>query len=110
MICHFKDRTMRNQFFVQINSNTLPHYVVSGCIRPVVLIEKRESDIQSVFSDFILVSSKKWSVNTDCSLEIVLTDSEIQTLRKINEDYYVFDTIIPFSRVVKIFFSSFKNN
>lgn len=96
---------MRNQFFVQINSNTLPHYVVSGCIRPVVLIEKRESDIQSVFSDFILVSSKKWSVITDCSLEIVLTDSEIQTLRKINEDYYVFDTIIPFSRVVKIFFS-----
>lgn len=96
---------MRNRFFVQINSNTLPHYVVSACIRPVVLIEKRESDIQSVFSDFILVSSKKWSLNTDCSLEIILTDSEIQSLRKINDEYSVFDTIIPFSRVVNIFFS-----
>jgi hypothetical protein len=96
---------MKNQFFVQINSNTLPHYVVSACIRPVVLIEKRESDIQSIFSDFILISSKKWSVNTDCALEVILTDSEIESLRMINDDYYVFDTIIPFSRVVKIYFS-----
>ena len=84
---------MKNQFFVQINSNTLPHYVVSACIRPVVLIEKRESDIQSIFSDYILISSKKWSVNTDCALEVILTDSEIESLRMINDDYYVFDTI-----------------
>ena len=96
---------MKNQFFVQINSNTLPHYVVSACIRPVVLIEKRENDIQSTFSDFILISSKKWSVNTDCSLQVILTDSEVESLKNINDDYYVYDTIIPFSRVVKIFFS-----
>lgn len=96
---------MKNQFFVQINSNTLPHYVVSACIRPVVLIEKRENDIQSTFSDFILISSKKWSVNNDCSLQVILTDSEVESLKNINDDYYVYDTIIPFSRVVKIFFS-----
>jgi uncharacterized protein (UPF0248 family) len=96
---------MKNKFYIQINSNTLPHYVVSGCIRPVDLIKKRESDIQNIFSDFVLISNKKWSLQTDCSLEIILTDSEIRTLKQINENYLIFDNIIPLSRVVKIYFT-----
>ena len=96
---------MRKQFFVQINPNTLTHYIVSACIRPVNLIKNRESDIQNIYPDFILICSKKWSEKADCSLEIILTDDEVQSLRNINEDYYLFDSILPFSRVQNIFFT-----
>ncbi len=96
---------MRNKFFVQINPHTLSHIIVSGCIRPVCLIKNRESDIQNTYSDFVLLSSKKWSEVTDCSLEVILTESEVESLRNINEDYYLFDSIIPFSRVLSIFFT-----
>lgn len=96
---------MKNQFYIQINSNALPHYIVSGCIRPVSLIENRESDIQNIFSDFVLLSSKKWSTKTDCSILVVLTDSELSLLKPVNDDYYVYDSIIPLSRVLKIYFN-----
>lgn len=96
---------MRNKFFVQINAHTLSHILVSGCIRPVCLIKNRESDIQNIYPDFVLLSSKKWSEETNCSLEVILTKSEVESLRNINEDYYLFDSIIPFSRVLDIFFT-----
>ena len=95
---------MKNKFYIQLNANALPHYIVGGCIRPVCLIERRENDIQSIFNDFILLSTQKWSLQSDCSIEIVLTDMEYKSLRELNSDYFIYDSIIPLSRIVKIFF------
>lgn len=95
---------MKNKIYVQLNANALPHYIVGGCIRPVCIIERRENDIQSVFNDFILLSTKKWSLQSDCSIEIVLTDLEYKSLIVLNSDYFIYDSIIPLSRITKIFF------
>lgn len=95
---------MKNTIFVQLNANALPHYIVGGCIRPVSLIERREKDIQSIFDDFILLSTKKWALNSDCSIEIGLTDEEFKLLIQLNSDYFIYNSIIPLSRVSKVFF------
>lgn len=93
------------KYFIHINSNTLPHYIVGGCIKPTSLIERREQDIQSEFSSHILISSKKWSEHTDCSIEVVLTDMEKQAVTSVG-DFAFYAGIIPISRIKAIFFSS----
>ena len=97
---------MKNKFYVQLNANSLPHYIVSGCIRPVCLIERREHDIQSVYNDFLLLSTRKWSSESDCSIEIILTDLEFGLLKELNSDYFLYPSLFPLSRIVKIFFLS----
>lgn len=96
---------MTRSFFVQINANTLPHYIVGGCIRPAFLIERRERDIQSMFSNHILLCNKKWSSNNDCSIEVLLTDLEVNLLHKLSDDYSLFESIIPISRILGVYFT-----
>lgn len=96
---------MTKRFFVQINANTLPHYIVGGSIRPANLIERREQDIQSKNPNHVLLCNKKWSSSNDCSIEIILTDTELITLHKLSEDYSLFESIIPISRIVGVHFS-----
>ena len=105
MTYHFKMFYMTKRFFVQINANTLPHYIVGGSIRPANLIERREQDIQSKYPNHVLLCNKKWSSNNNCSIEVILTESELNTLHKLSEDYSLFESIIPISRIVGVHFS-----
>lgn len=96
---------MTRRFFVQINANTLPHYIVGGSIRPASIIERREQDIQSKFSNHVLLCNKKWSSNNDCSIEVLLTDLEVNLLHKLSDDYSLFESIIPISRITGVNFT-----
>lgn len=90
-------------FFVQININTLPHYFVGGCIRPVSLIERREEDLQNIYPNHILLSQKKWDNSSDCSIEVILNDSEMKQLETLGSDYFLYTSIIPISRIKNIY-------
>lgn len=93
-----------NNYYLHINSNTLPHIFVSGCIRPTVLIERRETDDQSLFPEFVLLSLKKWSKSCDCSVLLFLTDEEVSQLKSISNENFLFDSFFPVSRIKKIYF------
>ncbi len=96
---------MTTKFFIHLNANTLPHYIVGGSIRPASLIERREQDIQSKFPNHVLLCNKKWSPNNDCSIEVLLTDSEVNLLNKLSDDYSLFESIIPISRIIGVYFT-----
>ena len=89
-------------YYVQININTLPHYFVGGCIRPVSLIERREEDIQNIYPNNILLCNKKWDNSSDCSIEILLNENEIKQLDQLGSDYNLYNSIIPISRIKQI--------
>jgi len=91
-------------YFLHISSGTLAHIYVSGCIRPACIIDRRENDDQSLFPEYVLLSNKKWSPQNDCSLQIILTKEESERIQKKSEDYYLYDSIIPISRIIKILF------
>jgi len=92
-------------YFIHINSESLPHYIVSGCIKPTILIENREKDIQSEFPNHILLSSKKWSEHTDSSIEVVISDREEYLISPISE-FAFYCSIIPISRIKGVYFSN----
>ena len=71
---------MENTFFIPIQSNCLAHYFSKAIILPSNLFENRPEDIQNKFRDSILLSKLKWVKNSDCSIEIILTQTEIKEL------------------------------
>jgi lipoprotein-anchoring transpeptidase ErfK/SrfK len=97
---------MENTFFIPIQSNCLAHYFSKAIILPSNLFENRPEDIQSKFHDSILLSKSKWVKNTDCSIEIILTQPEIKELFKLTENFYQYNRPIPISRVKQIHFLS----
>ena len=94
------------KYFIQIASTSLAHYFAGGIISPVKYITNKIPDIQDMFKNFILISTKKWAADNDCTIEIVLTNDEIASLVSLNTDYYLLNTAIPISRMANVFFTS----
>jgi len=97
---------MENTFFIPIQSSCLAHYFSKALILPSHYFENRIEDIQSKFNDSILLSKLKWVKNSDCSIEIILTQTEIKELFELTENFYQFNRPIPISRVKQIHFLS----
>jgi hypothetical protein len=97
---------MENTFFIPIQSSCLAHYFSKAIILPSNLLENRPEDIQSKFHDSILLSKQKWVINSDCSIEIILTQSEIKELFELTENFYQCNRPVPISRVKQIHFLS----
>jgi hypothetical protein len=96
---------MKNDtFYLPIKSANLAHYFVKGCICPSLYIQNRVDDIQNNFDSYVLLSTSKFTDNTNCSLEIVL-DSENETPKRLTENFYLLDSVLPISRIKAIFFS-----
>lgn len=95
---------MKNSYYIQISSNTLAHYLVCGCICPVSLLERRENDFQNNYPEQIILSRKKWNENSDCSIEVILNNTEDKYLEELSSDYLLYNSIIPISRIKTIFF------
>jgi hypothetical protein len=95
----------KNNYYLHINSGSLAHYLRGGCIKPSVLLNNRERDFQDNCSDKIIVSTKKWNKDSDCSVEVILSPQEVKTLEKIGSDYLLFNSILPISRIKTIFFT-----
>ncbi|WP_282781085.1 hypothetical protein, partial [Phaeodactylibacter xiamenensis] len=95
---------MSNTLYLPINSGSLSHYFGSAIILPSKYYSNKQDDIQSVQSDAILLSNNKWVENSDCSLEVVLTETERSSLIKGSEYFFYCSTPIPISRVKSVCF------
>lgn len=92
------------QLYVPISSAGLAHYFAGGIILPASLYGNRPNDIQTFYSDVILVSEHKWLNDSDCSIQVVLTQEELSKLNEIHTGIYQYPTPIPISRIKKIWF------
>jgi len=99
---------MENKFYLHINSVNLAHYFGCACIKPSKYFASRSEDFQSSFSDYLLLSSAKRSVNSDCSIELILTKDEANNLiaAKSNDDFFFSEVPLPISRVSSVYFET----
>lgn len=83
----------------------LAHYLGSGIIVPSIYIENKNADIQDRFKNYLLLSSSKFTKETNCAIEIILNNDE-EAPKKISEHFYLFDMPLPISRIKNIYFTN----
>lgn len=99
---------MKSIFYLHINSVNLGHYFSSACIKATKYFVDRSHDLQSQCPDFLVLSTLPRIKNSDCTLEIVLTESEKQELINVpsNSQALLFAKPLPISRVKSIYFET----
>lgn len=96
-----------NIYYFPINSSSLAHYFAGACIKPARYFDNKPQDIQDRYREFLLLSNKKGIKGTDCCLELVLTDDEIEDLIDAKNGWYLLDTRpLPITRIKKIYFAN----
>ncbi len=98
---------MSNSFYIPIHSMNLAHYLGSGIIVPSIYIENKNVDIQDRFKNYLLLSSSKFTKETNCAIEIVLNNNT-EAPKKISEHFYLFHKPLPISRIKNIYFTNEK--
>lgn len=83
----------------------LAHYLGSGIIAPSNYIENKNPDLQDRFKNHLLLSSFKFTSDTNCAIEIVFNKNE-EVPKKISEHFYLFDMPLPISRIKNIYFTN----
>lgn len=96
---------MSNSFYIPIQSMNLAHYLGSGIIVPSIYIENKNADIQDRFKNYLLLSSSKFTKETNCAIEIILNNDE-EAPKKISEHFYLFDMPLPISRIKNIYLTN----
>ncbi len=82
----------------------LAHYLSNGIIAPANYIENRNHDLQNKFNNYLLLSSSKFTTESNCSIEIVFDEKE-ELPKKISDNFFLFDMPIPISRIKGIYFT-----
>jgi len=95
---------MKTTYFLPIKSMNLAHYLSSGIIAPANYIENRNQDIQNKFNNNVLLSSSKFTTESNCSIEIAFDEKE-EMPKKISDNFFLFDMPIPISRIKRIYFA-----
>ena len=96
-----------NTYLFPINSSSLAHYFGCACIKAAKYFDNKPQDIQDRFRDFLLLTNKKGTVETDCCLELVFTEDETKDLIDLKNGWFLFDTKpLPITRIKKIYFSN----
>lgn len=83
----------------------LAHYLGRGIIAPSIYIENKNPDIQDRFKNYLLLSSFKFTKDTNCAIEIVFNKNE-EVPKKISKHFYLFDMPLPISRIKNIYFTN----
>lgn len=94
------------KYYLPIKAENLAHYFSRALICPAKYIFKRNSDVQSIYDNILLLSSKQAILDTDCSLEIVLTNEEISELVQLSIDCWSFAKPLPITRIKEILFTN----
>ena len=94
------------KIYLTIASVNLGHYFSKGCICPTRYISNRNEDIQNKFENSLLLGLKKFTNETNCSLEIILTNDEFQSVKNVTNNFFLADIVLPISRVKSIFFTT----
>lgn len=98
---------MMNNYYFPIQSTSLAHYFGSAIIKPAKYFSNKPSDIQDKYNEFLLFTNKFGTSETDCCLEIVLTDDEAKELIDVGRSWYLYDVNpLPITRIRKIYFSN----
>ncbi|MEI6066157.1 MAG: hypothetical protein WCP96_02360 [Methylococcaceae bacterium] len=95
------------KYFLPIKSVNLAHYMSKGCICPANYLKNRSQDIQTKFENCLLLSNTKFTDQTNCALEIIF-NNPLEEPRKISENFFLFDSPLPISRIKKIIFQDEK--
>jgi hypothetical protein len=95
---------MKTAYFIPIKSMNLAHYLSNGIIAPANYIENRNQDLQNRFNNNILLSTSKFTTETNCSLEIIFDEKE-EIPKKISDNFFLFNMPIPISRIKAIYFT-----
>ncbi|WP_139316547.1 hypothetical protein [Algoriphagus marinus] len=95
---------MKTIYFLPIKSMNLAHYLSSGIIAPANYIENRNQDLQNKFNNNLLLSSSKFTTESNCSIEIAFDEKE-EMPKKISDNFFLFDMPIPISRIKGIYFA-----
>lgn len=91
-------------YFLPINSTSLPHYFACACVKPAMYFENKPQDIQDRFHDALLLSTELGTKDTDCCIELVVTEAEETLLVPCGNGFYLLPVPLPISRVKKIYF------
>jgi len=105
MIVHMKQNNME-KIYLPIASVNLGHYFNRGCICPARYISNRNEDIQNKFENSLLLSQKKFTSESNCSLEIILTKEELHSVKTVTNNFSLANIVLPISRVKSIFFTT----
>lgn len=83
----------------------LAHYLSSGIIAPANYIQNiGQEDLQSKFNNNLLLSSSKFTTESNCAIEIVFDEKE-EIPKKISDNFFLFNMPIPISRIKGIYFT-----
>lgn len=91
-------------YYLSIKSTSLAHYFSKAIITPAMYYSNRPEDIQSLFQETILLSNKKWVEESDCCIELVIAEHELQYIEKLSDEFFYYKKPIPISRVKCIYF------
>lgn len=91
-------------YFLPIKAENLGQYFSKAIICPTRYLDDRMNDIQNKYADFLLLSDKSISIDTDCCLEIVF--SPVEYCKEIRENIFLYDRPLPISRVKSIIFKN----
>ena len=94
------------KYYFPIQSSSLAHYFGSAIIKPAKYFTYKPHDIQDRYKDFLLLTTKLGTKETDCCLEIVLTNDEEKDLIDVNNGWFLYDVKpLAITRIRKIYFS-----
>lgn len=96
---------MEKKYYIPIKSVNLSHYMRSGIIAPSKYYENRNPDMQDRFANYILISSNKYTDETNCAIEVAFNSIEESPI-KLSKSFLLFDMPLPISRIKAIFFRS----
>ncbi|MGB5989508.1 MAG: hypothetical protein WBG43_07200 [Marinifilaceae bacterium] len=93
-------------YYLPISSECLAHYLSSALISPAKYLINRPNDIQTLNGEVLLISLRNGVKDCDCSLELILTESEKKSLVKVGDSFFLFKNVLPISRIRRVFFRS----
>ncbi|MBB2146831.1 hypothetical protein GM921_15110 [Pedobacter sp. LMG 31464] len=95
---------MKNRsLYLPIKSTSLPHYFGKGIVLPSKFYNNKPSDIQDIFGNQLFLSEHRWYKDSDCSIEIILADTE-EPFLIFENGYYLLNGALPISRIKNVFF------
>ena len=94
-----------NIYYLSIQSTSLAHYFGKALILPSRFYKKRPSDIQNINSDYLVLSKKKFLNDSNCSIELILENKEVNYLTELEDNNtFLYSKPIAISRVKKVYF------
>lgn len=96
-----------NKYFFPINTDNIGDYFRNAIISPAKYLQDRSDDIQNKYNSYLFLSSQNIIGSENCSLEIVLTDEEINAyLLNISSNCWLLAKPLPITRIKQIIFEN----